>query len=222
MIEGQVCQTDATGQQQDEARQRRTNGVRNWPVDRKWRYVVFVNGMRVILFKCNGRTVIWYQEGELYVPACINKSGHRIRCFCGQDFMKQDTCRKSKKTGPHRICQYPSVSSFGNSPWHFGRPNFVFQQESAARRKKPRKYYLGFPSNGLKFPQVWRDWEVINLWLLRSFTTVFTSTAVTLCENLKRLGNGNGNFGDLASIINEITGCCLYSERCCYYSFGWY
>ena len=42
----------------------------DWTVGRNWRHVVFSDEFRVTLFKCNGRTIVWRQNGEQYTPAC--------------------------------------------------------------------------------------------------------------------------------------------------------
>lgn len=45
--------------------------VQPWNVFDNWRHVIFSDEMRVSLFKCDGRTIVWRQEQERYDPRCL-------------------------------------------------------------------------------------------------------------------------------------------------------
>lgn len=53
------------------ARRRWAARVRPWTVLRNWRHMVFSDEFRVTLFKCDGRTIVWRQENERYLPSCL-------------------------------------------------------------------------------------------------------------------------------------------------------
>lgn len=55
-------------------RQKRLRWIRtvaNWTVQNNWRHVIFSDEIRVSLYKCDGRVIVWREKNERYVPACL-------------------------------------------------------------------------------------------------------------------------------------------------------
>ena len=120
------------------ARRRWAARVQDWAVDRNWWHVVFSDEFRVTLFKCDGRTIVWRQEGERYVPACLNPPRSQSRaslmfwgCIgfgrAGNLVEVQGNMDRHNYIDILQQHLLPSASDiFGHQ-----NPNFVFQQDNA-------------------------------------------------------------------------------------------
>ena len=120
------------------ARRRWAARVQDWTVDRNWRHVVFSDEFHVTLFECDCKTIVWWQGGERYDPACLNpqrsqSSASLMFWGCIGFWRAGHLVKVQGHMDRHNyidiLQQHPQPT--GSDIFGHQNPNFVFQQDDA-------------------------------------------------------------------------------------------